>query len=193
MRLSSLYSYYRKFFNYPSNSSAARSRLYAFAIQDTTEVLTQAYENRSKKPIEDYRTREKKSGIALRFLEHAEELACSRCSIPLQDLEFIQGIITINEKFLSSTRRGIEIPFPYLLDNNNSDAVILTFGQPNNMLGEVEVLVGLINEFAFDGSWPNELETISYWDLSSGEEKTLKLSGVKPVSRIPLLEVLNRF
>ncbi|MZP28892.1 hypothetical protein GTO91_04105 [Heliobacterium undosum] len=193
MRLNSIYHYFRMFFRYPESTDSDRSRRYAFAIRDALALIDEVYMKKSYRPFIDYLSREKNNALAVKFVTNFDGIAKSHDPNYIIKSLFFRGTIVIDASYLNSNRRGIEIPFPYVIDRSKNNISIPTFGAPNNMKDEVAVLLGLINEFRLEGTWPTTLETISYWDLSSGLEKEMNLNSVTPVNRNKLIEVLNKF
>lgn len=194
MRLSSLYKFYQRHFNYVSNKSHRQKLLYAFAIRDTTAVLRDVYEYQNYSPLEEYFNRDKKSALTIKFLNNIELLAESRYSKPLGNFKFIDSSIVVNGVDLSTNKKEIIIPCPYICDkNNNKEVIILTFGNSLNITGEIDVLKGLVTEFYIDESFPKGTNLITYWDLSSGKEISVDYIAAKAASRTSLIRTLNEF
>lgn len=154
MRLTSLYKFYQKYFGYPETASDKKRLLYAFAIRDAVTVLESVYEDKSYKPFENYIATEKKNSLAVKFLENAEKLASNRYAKPLRVLKYMDAEINIAEMCLSSRRRGIIIPCPFIFDSDNQDIILLTFSHAYNMEKELEVLLGLTSEFIINPHIP---------------------------------------
>ncbi len=102
MRLSSLYKFYQRHFNYVSNKSHRQKLLYAFAIRDTTAVLRDVHECQSYSPLEEYFNRDKKSTLTIKFLNNIELLAESRYSKPLGNFKLIDSSIVVNGHLLDA-------------------------------------------------------------------------------------------
>lgn len=194
MRLSSLYKFYQRYFNYTSNKSYRQKLLYAFAIRDTIAVLRDVYKYQNYDPLEDYFNRDKKSALTIKFLNNIELLAESRYSEPLGSFKLIDASIVISGVNLSTNKKEIIIPCPYICDqNNNREVIILTFGKSLNITSEIGVLKGLITEFSIDKPFPIGTRFITYWDLSSGTEESINFITTKAVSRTSLIQTLNKF
>lgn len=194
MRLNSLYKFYQKYFHYNSNINKIQKSFYAFAIRDTDAILREVYACKSYDPIDEYFSREKKNALTIKFLNNIQSLAESRYTNPLNEFIFFDASINIKGVYLSTNKREIIIPCPYICDKNNkNEVIILTFGVSVNITEEVGVLKGLIEEFNIDKPFPKDTCFITYWDLSSGNEDTEDYIAAKPASRASLISILNEF
>ncbi len=193
MRLKSLYKFYQKHFGYQQSTSKKQALVYAFAIRDTIEVMEEAYGVSNNSPIENYYSSPQKHPLAVKFLENAESLASQRYTNPLEVLRYCDASIFVEQGLLSTNRRGISIPCPYAIDHDNHDVIVFTFSNFLNMTKEVDVFIGLIEEFKITHPLPKDVKYLTYWDLANGTEKTINLSTVTPETRENLLTTLNKF
>jgi len=190
MRLTSLYKFYQKYFGYPETASDKKRLIYAFAIKNAVSVMKDVYEKKNYKPFEDY-IAANKNALAITFLENAEKLASTRYDKPLKALRYMDAEINIDEMYLSSRRRGIIIPCPFIFDSGNADIIFLTFSHAYNMENEIKVFLGLTSEFIINPHIPQSTKTITYWNLAKGEEVSRNIEWANKVTRSSLLSVLN--
>lgn len=194
LRLNSLYKFYQGYFNYTSDRSKTQKMVYAFAIRDTATVLRKVYAYQNYSPLYQYFNRDKKSQIAVKFLKNIKLLAEKRYKNPLEHYKFFDSTIKIDGSYLSTNKKEIIIPCPYICDENNKEEIIiLTFGSPINTNNEIAVLKGLITEFNMDKPFPVDMSFVTYWNLSIPDETTVDYRNIRTASRASLIETLNKF
>ncbi|MDT8903181.1 hypothetical protein [Anaeroselena agilis] len=185
-----VYNVYRDFFGYPKGDSPRRSLLYILSIRDTIEIVRQVCYQKNSNPFLHYEDRVRKSGLTSKFLRNAKSFFLAL--EPDYNLTFADAEIWVAPKHLQSCPRGgVSIPVPYLISSKKTEIITLTFGRPENITRELQVLKGLAQYFKINPPWPSGYDTFSYWDLSTGTKSSTNFSNIIPVSSREILKVLN--
>lgn len=192
MTLTGIFEFYDRYFNYGKSINSKENKYFYLAIRDFIKILKKSTCLDYKSTIEDYISNKCNNDIAIKFLRNFEKFIYSRGSKFLFELEFCEAYIIINKGELETARKGIKIPFVYLLDKNNSDCILITYFTSGSMLKETEVFKGLISSFKIDKSFPENIENIVYWDVSSGKESKINYKKVKETPKKNLLAVINQ-
>lgn len=194
MKINSLYKFYKFYFGYEVTQNKKRALAFVFGIQKTIKILKESYMKQDEDIINNYFSEENKHPIAVKFLKNSQSLFYSRSEYPLEELEFIDSLIKIQQRYLiNKTRDGVKIPFQYIWDNKNKDVIVFTFGTTHNFMGEIEVLLGLIYNFNIDKPLNKKARTITYWDLSKGTENSIEINNIVTTSKEDLIKALNNY
>lgn len=192
MTLTGIFEFYDRYFNYGKSINLKENKYFYLAIRDFIKILKKSTCLDYKSTIEDDISSKCNNDISIKFLRNFQKFIYSQGSKSLFELEFSEARIIINKGELETARKGIKIPFAYLLDKNNSDCILITYFTSGSMLKETEVFKGLISSFKIDKSFPKDIENIVYWDVSSGKESKINYKKVKETPKGNLLAVINQ-
>lgn len=188
MKLKSLYQFYRAFFKY----SSSKNRLYGRAVSDVNKLFREVLQGRSIIPILSYYRGEYTNPITLKLVNKLTEIAEKSYRNPMDELEYFETRAVIDKRYLTTKRRGIEIPISGALDRKNKKLVLLVYSSSFNLLEESKVLAGLIKHFSVTVKFPVRIYKIEYWNLSKGETKTVDTRIVIPTDKESLIDAANR-
>lgn len=186
--------FYEKYFNYPASSrSLKQRRAFAFAIQNTHEVLASCYNSQSLTPLDIYTTNPNSNQLAVKFLENIRDLSTTNRVAPFSTLHYYETILSIDKSLINSNRKGIFICFNYIWDSQNNQIIFLGFGNSPNINYEFEVLQSLANEFVIKHPFSKSCKFFTHWDVTNGTETQIDISQLNQVSRMTLLNKINKF
>lgn len=188
MTLESLYRFFKVYFNYNTTGNVRFAR----AVADSMKVTGETMRLKNMSAIQNYLHGNYSNPIAKEMLHKLIYLSMKNYKDPFREIQYFETIINIDMSLLSTKRRGIKIPILGGYDYNNNKVIILTFGPANNMKKEIEVMKGLLKEFPSSGTYPQDIETIAYWDLTKGKAYEEEYASLQAVDRKSLLGAANR-
>jgi hypothetical protein len=188
MKLKSLYTFFKAYFNYNTSGKI----IYGRAVSETMMVIKDASQNRTIRPIQMYLHKQYSLSIAKDMLQRLVSIAMSQYQDPFNEIQYIEIAATIDRSLITTNHRGIEIPIVGGWDSKNNKFIIITFSKPTNITEEVRIIKGLIKYFSIVGIFPANIKTIAYWDLSKGNTTEIDYQTIQPVTRQSLIDAANR-
>lgn len=189
MNLKSLYEFQRAYFNYPTSGNVS----YARAISDTMKVTRQVMLQKSISPIQKYLHFTYSRKVTKDMLLKLVTIAMRCYQDPFNEIQYFKILVSIDNSFINTHHRGINVPLEGGLDVKNNKLIILTFSKPDNMKNEIRVIKGLLREFPATVNLPINIKTIAYWDLSNkGKVSEIDYVSLQPVNRQSLIDAANR-
>lgn len=188
MKLKSLYTFYKAYFNYATTGNIS----YARAISETMQVIREVSQKKTLGPIQLYLHKQFSLTLTKEMLQRLVTLSMSEYQDPFNEIQYLNITAIIDKSLITTKHKGISVPIEGGWDNKNNKLIIFTFSQPNNMKEEVRVIKGLIKEFVVGGTLLTNIKKVTYWDLSKGRVIELDYQPLLPVNRQSLINAANR-
>lgn len=188
MKLKSLYTYFKAYFNYNTSGNP----IYGRAVSEAMKVIRDATKNKTLSPIQTYLHKQYSLKITKDMLQRLVSLAMLHYQYPFNEIQHVELLAIIDRNLITTNHRGMEIPIEGGWDNKNNKFIFITFSKSSNMQEEVRVIKGLIKEFVDANSSPANIKTIVYWDLSKGNVTEVDYQTLQPVDRQSLIDAANK-
>lgn len=188
MKLKSLYTFLKAYFNYATTGNIN----YARAISEAMGVIREVSHKKNLGPIQLYLHKPFALRLTKEMLQRLVCLAMSQYQDPFNEIQYINITAILDKSLITSNHKGISVPIEGGWDNKNKKLIIFTFSQTKNMREEVRVIKGLIKEFVIGGISQNNINKVAYWNLSKGKVTEIDYQPLLPLDRQSLIDAANR-
>jgi hypothetical protein len=163
MRLLSLYGFYKYYFGY----SLTGKKNYALAIRDAEKQIYKAFDTREEAYITGYKDEMYSRQLTIGFLSKFYYLMYEEYQNPMVELDYYRNSIHIPKHRLTG-RRKLDIDFGYFYDHGAKKMVLLEYGKLDDVSRWLPVFKTLVTSFELTSTFPSNIKTITFWDLSKG-------------------------